>query len=73
MESRKALIAAAADEFDCEKSSSESRSNDNKWNKSKLNFDACLGRGGSGLVVSMLAFYFDGPSSNPAEVYSLTK
>ena len=30
-----------------------------------------LGRGG-GQVVSVLAFYSDDPSSNPAEVYSLS-
>ena len=29
----------------------------------------CLGRGG-GKVVSVLAFYSDNPSSNPAKVYS---
>ena len=29
----------------------------------------CLGRGG-GKVVSVLAFYSDDPSSNPAKVYS---
>ena len=34
----------------------------------KLTF---LGSGGVGQVVSMLAFYFDDSSSNPAEVYSL--
>ena len=33
----------------------------------KLTF---LGSGGVGQVVSMLAFYFDDSSSNPAEVYS---
>ena len=31
----------------------------------------CMRRGGGGQMVSMLAFYFDDPSSNPAEIYSL--
>ena len=31
-----------------------------------------LGRGGRGQVVSVLAFYSDDPSSNPADAYSFT-
>ena len=36
-----------------------------------FNKSLCLGRGG-GQVVSVLAFYSDDPSSNPAEVYNFS-
>ena len=38
--------------------------------KQKLQQKNVEGRGGGGQVVSVLAFYFNDPSSNPADAYS---
>ena len=37
--------------------------------KSAAGKKALIGRHGGGQVVSVLAFYFDDPTSNPADVY----
>ena len=43
----------------------------NEWTFEKSNLVLCCGRSG-GQVVSVLAFYSDDPSSNPAEAYSIS-